>query len=162
GNALFMTELLRSLEEERLLDRLAGGSDMEVIAQTPVPSLLKQIVDDRLTRLGDETAALLAIAAVVGREGAPPGWGGGTPGVWEAVTSVDEEALLAVAERAEAAHIVVASSRSDGIRFTHALIHDVLYENVPALRRRRLHRQVAEVLAASPAPDPDAVASHFQ
>ena len=48
------------------------------LAQTPVPVLLKQIVDDRLARLGDETAALLAIAAVVGQE---------VPlAVWEAVT----------------------------------------------------------------------------
>ena len=38
----------------------------------------------------------------------------------------------------------------------------MLYERVPALRRRRLHRQVGEALAALPAPDPDAVAYHFQ
>ena len=49
-----------------------------------------------------------------------------------------------------------------GIRFTHALIREALYEDVPALRRRRLHRQVGEALAALPAPDPDAVAYHFQ
>src|SRR5829696_4552084 len=33
GNALFMTELLRSLEEEGLLDRLGGGSSLEMIAR---------------------------------------------------------------------------------------------------------------------------------
>jgi hypothetical protein len=37
-----------------------------------------------------------------------------------------------------------------------------LYEHVPALRRWRLHRQVAEALTELPAPDPDAVAYHFQ
>jgi ATP/maltotriose-dependent transcriptional regulator MalT len=154
GNALFLTELLRSLEEDRLLDRFAGGSYAERIAQTPVPSLLQQIVDDRLTRLGDDTAALLAVAAVVGQE---------VPlAVWEAVTHVDEETLLDVADRAEAAHLVTASARIDGIRFTHALIHDVLYEHVIALRRRGIHRQVAEALIALPSPDPDAVASHLQ
>src|SRR5215210_8731446 len=31
-----------------------------------------------------------------------------------------------------------------------------------ALRRGRIHQQVAEVLAASSSPDPDAVASHFE
>ena len=115
---------------------------------------MEQIVDDRLNRLGDETAALLAIAAVVGQE---------VPlAVWEAVTRADEETLLAAAERAEAAHLVAAWPNGQGIRFTHALIHDVLYEHVPALRRRRLHRQVAEALLASPSPDPDAVAYHLQ
>ena len=58
-----------------------GGRSRE----TPVPVLLQQIVDDRLARLGDETAALLAIAAVVGQE---------VPlAVWEAVTRADEETL---------------------------------------------------------------------
>jgi DNA-binding CsgD family transcriptional regulator len=82
--------------------------------------------------------------------------------VWQAVTQVDEETLLTAAERAEAAHLVTASARDDAIRFAHALIRDVLYEHVSALRRRRLHRQVAEALIALPAPDPDAVAYHFQ
>ena len=154
GNALFLTELLRSLEEEGLIDRIARGAYAQAIAQTPVPALLRQIVDDRLSRLGDETAALLAIAAVVGQE---------VPlAVWGAVAGTDEEILLAAAERAEAAHLVTASARGDGIRFTHALIRDVLYEHVPALRRRRIHRQVAEALIALPAPDPDAVAYHLQ
>jgi DNA-binding NarL/FixJ family response regulator len=154
GNALYMTELLRSMEEERLLDRLDGGSSTAVLTQTPVPFLLKQIVEGRLSRLGDGIAALLAVAAVVGQE---------VPlAVWQAVTQGDEETLLDAAERAEAAHLVTASTRDDAIRFTHALIHDVLYENVPALRRRGIHRRVGEALAALPTPDPDAVAYHFQ
>jgi DNA-binding CsgD family transcriptional regulator len=154
GNALFMTELLRSFEEEGLLDRLDDRAYAKIAARTPVPALLKQIVDGRLSRLGDETAALLAIAAVVGQE---------VPlGVWQAVSQVDEETLLTVAERAEAAHLVSASPHEDAISFTHALIRDVLYEDVSALRRRRLHRQVAEALIVLPAPDPDAVAYHLQ
>src|SRR5215216_1041218 len=154
GNALFLTELLRSLEEERLIERIAWGASAQAIAQTPVPLLLRQIVDDRLSRLSDETAALLTIAAVAGQE---------VPlAVWGAVAGTDEEILLAAAERAEAAHLVTASARGDGIRFTHALIRDVLYEDVPALRRGRIHRQVAEALIALPAPDPDAVAYHLQ
>ena len=132
GNALFLTELLRSLAEERLLDRVGGGPYTEVLAQTPVPLLLKQIVDDRLTRLGDETAALLAMAAVVGQE---------VPlAVWQAVTPVDEETLLAAAERAEAAHLVTASTRSDGIRFT------------PRADPRRALRECARAAPAAVAP----------
>jgi DNA-binding CsgD family transcriptional regulator len=154
GNALFLTELLRSLEEEGLLDRLDGGSYGEIVAQTPVPVLLTQIVDNRLARLGDETAALLAIAAVVGQE---------VPlAVWAAAARADEETVLDAAEQAVAARLVAAWPNGQGIRFTHALIHDVLYEHVSALRRGRIHRRVAEVLAASSSPDPDAVASHFE
>lgn len=154
GNALFLTELLRHLAEEELLDHFADSAHPERVAQTPIPALLRHIVDERLSRLGDETAALLAVAAVVGQD---------VPlAVWQAVTGTDEEALLTVAEQAEAAHLVAASPRADGIRFSHALIRDVLYDHVSALRRRRLHRRVAEALGALPSPDPDAVASHFQ
>jgi DNA-binding CsgD family transcriptional regulator len=154
GNSLFLTELLRHLEEENLLDLVAAGGNPESVGQRPVPALLRHIVDERLSRLGDEPAALLAVAAVIGQE-APLA-------VWQAVTAKDDETLLTVAERAEAAHLVAASPRADGIRFAHALIRDVLYDHVAALRRRRLHQRVAEALIVLPAPDPDAVASHFQ
>jgi ATP/maltotriose-dependent transcriptional regulator MalT len=153
GNALFMTELLRSVEDEGLLDRLDGGSYSAIVGRRPVPVLLEQIIDERLNSLGDEAAALLAIAAVVGQE---------VPfSLWKAVTGADEEVLLAAAEQAEAAHLVTASAREDTIQFTHSLIRDVLYEHVPALRRRRLHRLVGEAFSALPTPDPDAVAHHF-
>ena len=75
GNPLFLTELLRSLEEERLIERTAKGAFAQAIAQTPVPLLLRQIVDDRLSRLSDETAALLTIAAVAGQEVPLAVWG---------------------------------------------------------------------------------------
>jgi ATP/maltotriose-dependent transcriptional regulator MalT len=153
GNALFMTELLRSLEEEQLLDRLDGSPYLDAIARTPVPSLLQQIVDDRLARLGNDTSALLAVAAVIGQE---------VPlAVWSVVTGADEETLLTAVEHAEAAHLVAASTRDDSIRFTHALIRDVLYGHVSALRRRRLHLKVAEACVAASPPDPDTIAYHL-
>src|SRR5262249_13956455 len=80
--------------------------------------------------------------------------------VWQAVTKADEEALLDAAERAEAAHLVAAWPTGQGFRFTHALIRDVLYEHVSALRRGRLPRRVGGGLVAQPAPAPDAVAYH--
>jgi DNA-binding NarL/FixJ family response regulator len=154
GNPLFLTELLRSLEEEQLIDQLDGPSYADVLSRTPVPALLQQIVDDRLARLGDEAAALLAVAAVAGQE---------VPlAVWMSVAQADEERLLAVAERAERAHLIAPWPNGQGIRFTHALIRDVLYAHVPALRRRRLHQSVGDALAALPLPDSDAVAYHFQ
>ncbi len=119
-----------------------------------MPALLQLIVDDRLARLGDETAALLAVAAVVGQEV--------SLAVWMAVAQVDEETVHVVAERAETAHLVAIWPNGQGIHFTHALIRDVLVEHIPAIRRRTLHRKVGESLAALPLVEPDAVAYHFQ
>jgi DNA-binding CsgD family transcriptional regulator len=154
GNALFITELLRTIAEDPHLAPEDGHWHIETIAQAPVPRLLEQIIESRLARLGDEADAQLAVAAVIGQE---------VPlAVWQAVTEEDEERLLTIAERAEEAHLVAAWPSGAGIGFTHALIREVLYENVPALRRRRLHRQVGEALVALLTPDPDAVAYHLQ
>lgn len=159
GNALFMVELLRTLEEERLLRRDDGHWTIGTLARAPVPLLLKQLIDGRVARLGDEATALLALAAVIGQQVPLTAWG--------TVTGVGEETLMALAERAEETHLMTAWGNGEGTSFTHALIREVLYESVPALRRRRLHRQVGEALAAqppgdTPAPDPDTVAYHFQ
>jgi len=154
GNALFMIELLRTLEEEGLLHHDGKRWHVEAVRRAPVPRLLKQVIDARLTRLGDDAVALLAIAAVIGQEV--------SLAVWEAVARRDEETLLAVAERAEAAHLVTAWASGEGVRFSHALIRDVLFESIPAPRRRRMHRQVGEALIALPPVDPDTVAYHFQ
>lgn len=154
GNALFMTELLRTLEEERLLHRDGDRWYVAAITDAPVPLLLKQVIDTRLARFGDESAALLAIAAVIGQEIPLP--------IWEAVTLADEETLIALTEGAEAAHLLISWANGAGVRFAHTLIRDVLYESVPPFQRRRLHRQVGDVLAGRPASDPDAVAHHFQ
>ena len=47
-------------------------------------------------------------------------------------------------------------------RFIHALIRETLYEGILPSRRRRIHRQVGEALAAHLDVGPDAVAYHFQ
>lgn len=159
GNALFVSELLRTLEEERLLQREHGGWHLGTLAQAPVPRLLKQVIDARLARFSNEAVALLAVAAVIGQD---------VPlATWEAVTLADEEALIALAEGAAAANFLTAWDNGAGVRFSHALIRDALYESIPAFRRRRLHRRVGEVLAALPISgyppvNPDTVAQHFQ
>lgn len=154
GNALFLTELLSTLEEEGALRRTGEDWVLGDLAGVSVPLLLRQMITARLARLGDAAAALLAVASVIGHEV--------SLAVWEAAAGVAEDTLLSVAERAEAAHLVTAWDRGDGVRFAHALIRDALYESIPALRRRRLHRQVADILAARRAPDLDAVAYHLQ
>jgi DNA-binding CsgD family transcriptional regulator len=155
GNALFLGELLRTLEGEEALHRLDDGrwtvGDLEV---APVPALLQQVVAARVAGLPPETERLLGVAAVVGHEVALP--------VWAAAGGVTEEELLAHAERALEARLLADAPDGAGVRFAHALIREALYAETPALRRRALHRRAGEALAALPRPDPDAVAYHFQ
>ena len=84
GNALFLGELLRTLEGEGAAapGRRAAGS-LGDLAAVPVPALLRQVIAGRVARLDPETQRLLAVAAVIGQE---------VPlALWAAVGEVAEE-----------------------------------------------------------------------
>ncbi len=154
GNALFVGELLRSLEEADNLHQGGGGWLLRDVGATAVPALLRQVIDGRLGRLGDENRRLLSVAAVIGHD---------VPlDVWAAVGEADEDALLDLTERAEEANLLLGTADGTGVRFAHALIREALYEGIPSMRRRRLHLRAGEALAKTRNPDPDAVAMHFQ
>ncbi|HEX5503165.1 MAG TPA: AAA family ATPase, partial [Thermomicrobiales bacterium] len=155
GNPFFIGELLRAIEDEGLLRRRPeGGWALGDLAQARVPPFLRQVIDGRLARLGEEARGLLAVAAVLGQE---------VPfALWAAVGEAADEALVDLAERAVEAHLLEATPDGAGVRFAHALIRQALYEGLLPPRRRVWHRRVAEALLALPEPDPDAVAYHFQ
>ncbi|MFN8536108.1 MAG: AAA family ATPase [Thermomicrobiales bacterium] len=66
GNALYLGELLRTLEEEGVLRATAAGWHLGDTAAVRVPALLRQVIDRRVARLGAEAQPLLALAAVLG------------------------------------------------------------------------------------------------
>ncbi|HEX5506056.1 MAG TPA: AAA family ATPase, partial [Thermomicrobiales bacterium] len=154
GNPFFAGELLRTLEEDGALRQADGGWALRDLAGVGVPPLLRQVLDVRVDRLGEDARELLTCGAVVGQE---------VPlDLWQAVAGADEDALLAATERAMAAGLLAETSGGDGVRFAHALTREALYEGTLGPRRRALHRRAAETLLAGPAPDPDAVAHHYQ
>ncbi len=154
GNALFVGELLHSLEESGLLTREGDVWRLAALTATAVPALLRQVIDARVGRLDDESQRLLAVAAAIGQE---------VPlAVWAAAGEADEETLLDLAERGEEARLLVAGSDGEAVRFAHALIREALYEGIAPLRRARLHRGVADILLAQPQPDPDALVHHLR
>ncbi len=154
GHALFVVELLRTLEDERILASDDTGWHVGDLRHAPVPFILKQMIEARLERLSDKSVGHLAVAAVVGHD---------VPfEIWQAVTGSSEDTLLELADHAVAAHVVTASKSGFSIRFVHELVRDALYEDIPAYRRTRLHRKIGEKLAAMPDPDPDMVAYHLQ
>ncbi len=150
GNPFYLGELLRTLEEEGQI----GAGNLGDLARVPVPPLLRQIIEGRLARLGEEARRLLGVAAVIGQT---------VPlALWAAVGGVGEDALLAVLEPAVEARLLEAEADGAGVRFAHALIREALYEGLLPPRRRAWHRRVGEALAGLPDPDPDAVHYHLQ
>lgn len=154
GNAFFTIELLRTLEEELVLHRDGEGWSLEDPGGIRMPSLLRQVIEGRLERLGGETRRLLAVAAVIGQE---------VPfGLWQAVDDADDERLAEAIGRSLEAHLMEEALGGERFRFVHALVRETLYAELLPPFRRRWHRRVGEVLQQMARPNPDEVAYHFR
>ncbi|HKC50817.1 MAG TPA: AAA family ATPase [Myxococcota bacterium] len=135
GNPFFIRELLRMLEAEGRLT----GSESRNAWKSAIPPALNDVIARRLARLSVESRELLDAAAVIGRDFALD--------VLERTSGVTREAmpgLLGEAERAR--EIRPHPTDPQSFRIVHALIQEVVYEDLGAARRRALHRRVAEAL----------------
>jgi DNA-binding NarL/FixJ family response regulator len=153
GNPFFATELIRALEEAGILAGTDQGSRLDVLDRVILPSLLTQVIDARVGRLGESMRSPLSMAAVIGEE---------VPlDLWAEVAALSQDEQLAIVEQATVTHLLEANRDGAGVRFVHALTRDALYESILPPRRRIWHRAVADALVARPQPDPDAVAHHL-
>ena len=76
----------------------ADGWALGDLGAVGLPAPLRQVLDARLARLGEEAQRLLALAAVIGQE---------VPlALWAAVAETDEDGLLDTIERAVEAHLL--------------------------------------------------------
>ncbi len=154
GNPFFTEEILRTLEEGRMLNPSIAGWQVGDLTRAHVPPLVRQVIDGRLARLDGERRRLLAVAAVIGQE---------VPlTLWAAVAGTTEDALLPTIERATEAHLMAGATDGSGMRFVHALIRETLYDAAPLPVRKGWHRRAAEALAGQVDADPDSVADHFR
>ena len=134
GNPFFVSEIVRLLASEGRLERPAQGS-----WSISIPQSVREVVGRRLDQLSEPSNALLRIASVVGREFAL--------GVVQAVSDLDPAAIAEALDEAVAARVVAETPRSiDRYAFSHALIRETLYEEIPTTRRVGLHRRIGEVL----------------
>ena len=154
GNPFFIDELLLSLEDEGLLRAGDSGWVLDDLAGAPLPSLVRQVVDSRLRKLGDETRRLLSFGAVIG-ESIPVD-------LWRCLMELSDDEFVRQVGPAIEHRILVEGRPGDRLQFSHALIQAALYESVVLPQRSLWHRAVGEALAATHAPDPSLVADHFR
>lgn len=142
GNPFFVEEVLRHLQESGGLvmrdGRWVGGRRIEEMG---IPEGVREVLGRRLNRLSEGCNRVLAVAAVIGREFDLK--------VLARVADMDGDALFELIEEGlQARALEEVRGSIDHYTFAHALIRQVLYEELSAGRRVRLHRQVGLALEA--------------
>lgn len=136
GNPLFAIELGRALLDPD--SRAVPGQTF------PAPSSLPGLVAARLRRVPPLARKALLVASALARP---------TLDVVLAATAGEGVDLMSVQEAVDAGVVTI---HCDVIRFTHPLLSSVLYATAPSEERRRVHRQLAELVA-----DPEERARHY-
>jgi len=134
GNPLFVVEMLR----------LARGNASSLAGR--LPDGVRDVIRARLTLLSSPARALLDAGAALGRTI--------DPGI---VASIVDQPLSAVRDLvAEAVRSGVLVDGADRTSFSHILIREVLYQDLPEARRVELHARVARALLDRHGNDADA------
>lgn len=137
GHPLFTVGLLDDLVAQNLLVQGADGKWMPPAHSVPVPGMLKQLITQRVSRLGEQVARLLTVAAVAGEM-----W---SLKIVEPLVALSEDDLLNAVDTALQAEIIkFEDAREEIYAFSHGLIREVLYTNQFTRRRKRIHQQIAE------------------
>jgi predicted ATPase len=136
GNPLFVEEVLRFLVEEGHITRKdgrwhrVGATSLE----SCLPTGLRDVIGRRLARLSPACSALLALAAVIGREFRLD--------TLTQVAGLAEDSVIAGLEEATRVGVLEEQARLGLVRyrFAHALFRQTLYEELSAPRRLRTRR----------------------
>lgn len=150
GVPFFMVEFTQAFREARLLQQVEGIWKISMGARSPVPASVQILIERRLAQLSDETRAVLADAATLGRrfrmsdlarlEAALEN-GPARPG------SAALESLLASALRLNLL-IELPEGAVYDYSFTHDEIRGALRAAQSRQRRRTVHAAIVEILAA--------------
>ncbi len=154
GNPFFIDELLRSLEDESILNLNQDRWMLGDLSRAPLPSLVRQVVESRMRKLSDDTRRMMALGSVIGESISLD--------LWRRVAEVSESELADYLRPAIEHHLLIEGTSPDRLRFSHALIRSALYEGIVLPQRRLWHRAVGEAMAGTTSPDPSLVADHFR
>ena len=132
GNPLFAIELIKVLIDE------SAGKGIATVP-TKIPAGVRETIGRRLIRLSARCNDLLGVAAVYGRQFAAR----------EIAAAADEDVqeVLTGLEPALQAGIIQCNAEVAGsYQFTHALIRETIYEELPTLDRLRMHARAGDAL----------------
>lgn len=133
GNPFYATELAQLLADE------AGLTDPAALARAGVPASVRDVVRQRLRRLPRETVELLHVCAVIGRDA--------DVAVVAAAAGTTIDRCLTDLEPAVLQRLMAeVADRPGALSFVHALVREVVIDDISSLRRARLHLAVADAV----------------
>ncbi|MBI3910826.1 MAG: AAA family ATPase, partial [Armatimonadetes bacterium] len=154
GNPLFVLETLRA---GWAVQSAGAGPDTESPTETTVPPGVQSVIAQRLWQLTPEARELLDVAAVMGRSF--------NVRVLERAGGVAEAVLVRGLDELWQRRIV-REQGTEAYDFSHDLLRQVVYSQLSPVRRRVLHRHVAEALEAEHASNLEAIsgqlAAHYE
>jgi eukaryotic-like serine/threonine-protein kinase len=154
GNPFFVGEVVRLMASEGRLQAGASAGDWELA----IPQGVREVVGRRLDQLSEHANEVLRFAAVCGRNFYLD--------VLDRVCDRSREEILAVVGEAVGARMVTESRREPGLySFSHALVRETLYAEVPTSQRLQINREIGEAVEDVYANDLDShlpeLAHHF-
>ena len=141
-----MTAVVRAAEGNPLYARELAAAGPHVL-----PPSISEAVLARVAGLDDEARAVVEQVCVAD--------GGLSHELVSAALRLAEEPLLAAVRQAGASGLLI--SGADGYALRHEVIRQVVYADLMAGERQRLHRRLAEALAARPGSEPGGLAQHW-
>ena len=136
GNPFYALELARALARD--------GGHPGIGQPLPMPQNLQDVVSERVQRLSATAQAVTLIAAAHARP---------TAVTVAAALESDDDAEAALLEAEEAGILVGDGER---LRFSHPLLESAIYGSATTVRRRQLHRRLADIVT-----DPEERARHL-
>jgi DNA-binding SARP family transcriptional activator len=140
GNAFFVVEVLRHLAESGAIATTGAPAESGIAAgRVSVPEGIKDVIVQRVARLGQETSRALVMASVLGRAFELD--------VLAHLSELDEDELVDALDSAVRARVIEEVAGAAGHHtFSHALIRNTLYGELTATRRALLHRRAGAAL----------------
>jgi len=142
GQPFLLTELLRGMREERLVEVAEGSA---TLTGTRIPLRFVDSVNDQLGRLPAEARDALQMACALGRRFSADELAG--------LTGSAPAAILAALREAIAAGLVIEDS--DRVAFRHDLVREAVDATLPRTVRQSLRRRAVDVMLRHGAPPSD-------
>jgi DNA-binding winged helix-turn-helix (wHTH) protein len=159
GNPFFALELVRHWIEHDVVDRTQSDwTNSGALAALGLPRSVHDVLRQRLEALSPACSEVLQLAAVLGRVF--------ERSVLERASGLPVAQVAAALDEAFLSGVIRELPRSAGRQeFTHALLRESLYWDLPPQRRRQLHRAAGDALEALHSGDSDeqlaALSHHF-